>query len=119
MSDFKNKFQSIAGFVHSAASSIKDKIDHFTFKTLVDLLKSDDAEAVNTAIEQLENENRPIGIPPLFFVYKEHPSPMIRERAKKALASIGDFKRIETLTNDKSTEDAVKALIMEYGHYRQ
>ncbi len=119
MSDFKSKFQAITGFFHDAAKSIGEKFDHFTFKTLVDCLKSDDAEAVNTAIEQLKNEKNPISIPPLFFVVREHPSVVIRQKAKKAMDAIGDESRIQELTAGKSTEDAVKALIEEYGHYRQ
>ncbi|MBX9693760.1 MAG: hypothetical protein K2Z81_15330 [Cyanobacteria bacterium] len=118
MSDFKSKFHSLASFFQDAAKSIGEKFDHFSFKTLVDLLKSDDAEAVSTAIEQLTNEKRQVSIPPLFFVYKEHPSVIIRQKAKKAIDAIGDEGRVKELTDGKSTEEAVKALIGEYGHYR-
>ena len=34
------------------------------------------------------------------------------------LATIGDRKEIEKVTRGKSTEEAVKALIEKYGHYK-
>lgn len=118
MDDFQKRFSGITDFVADAAKSLMGKIDHFTFKMLVDLLKSDDYEAVNNAIQGLEKEKGTLGIAPLYFVSKEHPNTLIRERATKAIAKIGDEKRVAELTEGKTTEEAVKALIQEYGNYR-
>ncbi|MBI1270656.1 hypothetical protein GC174_09505 [bacterium] len=118
MSEFIDKFQDLVGFVDTTAKSIMGKLDHFTFKMLVDGLKSTDYEAVKSNIEQLEREKRPLSIPPLYFVSQEHPRESIRLRAEKALATIGDKKEIEKVTRGKSTEEAVKALIERYGHYK-
>tara|TARA_Y100001978_G_C23675553_1_gene426201 strand:- start:1400 stop:1759 length:360 start_codon:yes stop_codon:yes gene_type:complete len=118
MSEFSDKFQDLAGFVDGAARSIMGKIDQFTFKMLVDGLKSNDYEAVKSNIEQLERENRPLSIPPLYFVSQEHPIKAIRERATKALSKMEKPGELEKITRGKSTEDAVKALIEAYGHYR-
>lgn len=118
MDDFQKKFSGITDFVADAAKSLMGKIDHFTFKMLVDLLKSDDYEAVNNAIQGLEKEKGTLGVAPLYFVSKEHPNTLIRERATKAIEKIGDKARIAELTEGKTTEEAVKALIQEYGNYR-
>lgn len=119
MSEYENKFQSITDLVQGAANSIMSKIDHFTFKMLVNQLKSEDYEAAKTAIEQLAKEKRPLSIPPLYFVSQAHPNPRVRQKADKALDVVGDKKEIETLTAGKSTEDAVKALIEYFGNYKQ
>jgi len=119
MEDYQKKFHSITDFVHGAAQSVLGKIDHFTFKMLVDQLKSEDYEAAKTAIEQLAKEKRTIGIPPLYFVSQAHPNPRIREKALKAIDLIDEHNKIAELTKGKTTEDAVKALIQEYGHYKQ
>lgn len=119
MSDYIDKFQDLAGFVDNAAKSIMGKLDQFTFKMMINGLKSDDYEAVKGTIEQLEREKRPLSVPPLYFVSKEHPVKAVRDRATKALGIIANSSEIEQLTKGKSTEEAVKALIQEYGHYRQ
>ncbi|MCA9800794.1 MAG: hypothetical protein KC777_02350 [Cyanobacteria bacterium HKST-UBA02] len=119
MSDFQEKFHSMTDLFSGAAKSIMGAIDHFTFKMLVDGLKADDFEAVSGTIEQLEKEKRPLSIPPLYFVWQAHPNNLLRERAHKALAKIGNIKEIEKITAGKSTEDGVKALLEKYGHYRQ
>ncbi|MBZ0187751.1 MAG: hypothetical protein K8F91_16010, partial [Candidatus Obscuribacterales bacterium] len=111
MSDFHEKFQSMTEFVGGAAKSIMGRLDQFTFKILVDGLKADDYEAVVGTIEQLEKEKKPLSIPPLYFVSKAHPNNLLRQRAEKALANVGNIKEIEKLTDGKSTEDAVKVLI--------
>ena len=118
MSEYKEKLEDLAGFVENAAKSIMGKLDQFTFKMMVDNLKSSDYESVKGTIEQLEREARPLSIPPLYFVSKEHPVKQVRERAAKAVGVIGDKKEIDKLTKGKSTEDAVKILIEEFGHYR-
>ena len=119
MSDYQQNFQSITDFVQGTAKSVMSKIDHFTFKLLVDQLKSEDYEAANTAIEQLAREKRPLAIPPLYFVAHAHPNNRVRDKALKALEVIGDKKKIEELTAEKSTQDAVKVLIQTYGNYKQ
>lgn len=119
MSEFIDKFQDLAGFVETKAKSIMGALDQLTFKMMVNQLKSNDYEAVKTTIEQLEKEGRPLTIPPLYFVSKEHPIKAIRDRAQLAIGKIGKMSDIERITKDKSTEEAVKELIKEYGHYRQ
>ncbi len=119
MSDYQQKFQSMTGVVHDAAQSVMNKIDHFTFKMLVNCLKTEDYEACKTAIEQLAKEKRPLSIPPLYYVATAHPNGKVREKAWKALEIIGDKKLIEELTQGKTTEEGVKALIQEYGNYRE
>lgn len=119
MSDFQSKFQSITEMVHTSAQSLMSKIDHFTFKMLVNGLKSEDYEAVVGTIDQLAREKRPMSIPPLFYVYKAHPNERVRKKAEKALEIIADKSELDKLTAGKSTEDAVKALIQHYGNYKQ
>ena len=118
MSDYTDKFQDLTGFVDKAARSIMGKLDQFTFKMMVNGLKSNDYTAVKETIEQLEREKRPLSIPPLYFVSREHPVKAVRERATQALSVIGDGKEIEQIAEGKTTEEAVKALIQKYGHYR-
>jgi len=119
MSDFHNQFQSITELVQGSAQSLMSKIDHFTFKMLVNGLKSEDYEAATTTIEQLVKDKKPISIPPLYYVYKEHPNMRVREKAEKALALIGDKAEIDKLTEGKDTRDSVTALIQHYGNYKQ
>lgn len=119
MSEYKDKFQDLAGFVENAAKSIMGRLDQFTFKMMVDNLKSSDYESVKGTIEQLEREAKPLSIPPLYFVAQEHPVKQVRTRALQAVEKIGDKREIDKLTKGKSTEEAVKALIEEFGHYRQ
>jgi hypothetical protein len=119
MSDYQSKFQSISEMVAETAHSIKSKIDHFTFKMLVNGLKHEDFEAVNTTIEQLAKEKNPMAIPPLYFVYKQHPLGRVREKAWKAIELIGDQAEVEKLTAGKEIEEAVKSLIQHYGNFKQ
>jgi hypothetical protein len=119
MSDYQSKFHSITDLVQGAAQSVMSKIDHFTFKMLVNCLKNEDFESANTAIEQLTKEKRPLSIPPLYYVWQAHPSKRIRDRAEKALDIIGDKAEIKSLTEGKNIEDAVRALIEHYGNFKQ
>lgn len=119
MSDFQQKFQSVTDMVHGTAQSIMGKIDHFTFKMLVNCLRNEDFEAANTAIEQLTKEKRPLSIPPLYYVWKAHPNQRIRERAEKALEIIDNKETIIKMTDGKSLEEAVKTLIEHYGNFKQ
>ena len=119
MTDYSDKLNDLTSFLEGAAKSIMGKLDQFSFKMLVNNLKSNDYEAVKETIEQLEREKKPLGIPPLYFVSKEHPIPAVRKRAEEALGVLGDRALIEKLTKGKTTEESVKALIEEFGHYRQ
>ncbi len=119
MSDFQNKFQSMTDMVQGAAQSLMSKIDHFTFKMIVNYLKSEDYDTASDAIETLTKEKKPLSIPPLYYVAKAHPLQRIRDKAEKALELIGDKSEIENLTKGKSTEEAVKSLIEHYGNFKQ
>jgi hypothetical protein len=119
MSDYQSGFQSITELIQGTAQSLKSKFDSFTFKLLVNGLKHEDYTAVVTTIEQLAKEKNPMGIPPLYFVYKAHPIEKAREKAWKAIEIIGDKAEVERLVAGKETEDAVKALIMHYGNFKQ
>ncbi|MDZ4832319.1 MAG: hypothetical protein SGJ27_00825 [Candidatus Melainabacteria bacterium] len=119
MSDFESKFQSMTDLVQSTAKSIMSKLDHITYKMAVNALKNEDFEAANGAIEQLIKDNRPIAIPPLYYVSKAHPSTRIRERAGKAIGIIGNQGEVDKMTDGKSTEEAVKALIEHYGNFKE
>lgn len=118
MEEFSKQFQSVTDAIGNAAKNFMGKLDHFTFKMLIDNLKSDDVQVVVDTIEQLETEKRPLSVAPLYFVSQNHPSKFVRDRATVALNSLADPVRIEQMTKGKSIEEAVKALIQEYGHYK-
>lgn len=98
------------------------KIDHFTFKMLIDNLKSPDNESVADTINQLVKEKRPQAIPPVYFVSRMHASPWVRSKAIEGLQKLDPNGDIDKLTmkdgHDIEVKDAVAALIEEYGHYR-
>lgn len=116
--DFGKQFHNMAESLGNAAKGFMGKLDHFTFKMLIDNLKSNDQQVVFDTIEQLEKEKRPISIAPLFLVAKNHPGANVRKRAEKALSEMTDAAKLEQITAGKSIEEAVKALIQEYGHYK-
>ena len=116
--DFVKQFQSVTDALGSAAKGLMGKLDHFTFKMLIDNLKSNDTQVVLDTIETIENEKKPLSIPPLYFVMKNHPNQFIRNRAEKALYSMVPQADVERLTAGKPIEEAVKAMIMEYGNYK-
>jgi hypothetical protein len=122
LSDFLTQFQQIDEFIRSSAKSVMSKIDHFTFKMLVDNLKSPDAESVADTIEQLVKEQKPAAIPPLYFVYRMHANRWVRGKAEEGLKQLDPKGEIEKLTHKDGKEldvkDAVGALIEKYGHYR-
>lgn len=121
MSDFNTQFQAINDFLGNTTKGIFNKIDQFTFKMLVDNLKSNDPDSVMEAIEQLVKEQRPLGVPPLYFVSRAHPSDVVRARAAKAIERLGYTKEVEEATKGKeeSVQEATKALIIKFGNYKQ
>jgi hypothetical protein len=118
LSDYSAQFNSVADLVSSATKSIYNKIDHMLFKALVACLKSEDYQAVAVAIDQLVKEQKPISIPPLYFVAKAHPNERAREKAEKALASFNQDAKIAALTEGKELKVAVTELIKAFGNYK-
>lgn len=119
MSDFSTEFKGFSDTLGRSLKGVLNMIDQWSFKSLVDGLKSEDYESVVACIDQLAKEGRPIAIPPLYFVAQKHPNPHVRPRAMQALKRFGRDKEIEALTAGKSVEDATKALIENYGNYKQ
>lgn len=105
-------------YVRSAAGALISGIDRVTFQMLVNCLKSDDPEAVRQAIDQLAREGRPAAIAPLYVVSVAHPHPWVRQKAKGGLKSLVKESELEELIRGKDVEDAVRALIARFGHYR-
>jgi HEAT repeat protein len=118
LSDFQSTFQALEESLRSAAGNVMGKIDQMTFKWLVDNLKSTDYQVVADTLEQLENEKRPISIPPVYFLSVQHPDGRIRQRAALALSKIDVEGDALKLTAGKSPEEGVKALIERYGNFR-
>ena len=116
--DFAKGFYKMTESLGAKTKGLMNKLDQMTFNMLIDNLKSNDLQVLFDTIAQLEKEKKPMTIPPLYFVAKNHPVKNVRERASKALANIGDVNKIEKLTEGKSIEEAVKALINEYGHFK-
>lgn len=117
-SDFQSTFQAVEEKLRFAAGNVMGKIDQMTFKWLVDNLKSTDYQVVADTLEQLENEKRPISIPPVYFLSVQHPDTRIRQRAAQALAKIDSDGEALRVTEGKSPQDGVKALIEKYGNFR-
>lgn len=118
VSDYGSQFNAMAEMVGGAAKGLYNKIDHMLFKALIACLKSEDYQAVSVAIDQLAKEKKPVSIPPLYFVSREHPNPQARMKAFEALKSFNQKEKIESLTAGKDTKEAVGALINEYGNYK-
>lgn len=119
MSDFVGEFGKITDLVSGAAKGVMNKFDHILFNALVGCLKSNDYEAVQVAVDQLVKENRPVSIPPLYFVSKAHPIERIREKARTGLSAFKQDAKIAELTEGKEIKAAVEALIKEFGNYRE
>lgn len=118
MADFATSFQAFEEMLRSASDNVLGKFDRFTFKMLVNNLKSTDFQVVKDTLEQLGKEKRPISIPPVYYVYAEHPDNRLRMVAEKSLHEIdptGDWQKV---TKGKSTKDAVMELIKLYGNFR-
>jgi len=117
--DFHDQFTSVAESVAHTAKGVLGAIDQMLFKALIACLKSDDVQAASIAIDQLAKEGKPLSVPPLYFVSKAHPSAIVQKKAEDALKSFKQDKKIAELTSGKDLEDAVKALIHEFGNYKQ
>lgn len=104
--------------MRSAAGNVMSKLDQFTFKMLINNLKSTDYQAVVETLEQLEKEKRPISIPPVYLLSTSHPDNRIRVRAEKALAQIDPKGEAAKLVKDKDPKEAVGILIQKYGNFR-
>ena len=118
MADFAASFQAIEELLRSAGDSVMGKFDRFTFKMLVNNLKSPDFQVVKDTLEQLAGEKRAVAIPPVYYVYAEHPDNRLRIVAEKALHDLDPSQEWQTVTKDKSTKDAVMVLIQKYGNFR-
>lgn len=119
MADFATEFKSFNETLGRSLKGVLNMLDQWSFKSLVDGLKADDYEAVATCIDQLVKEQKPIGIPPLYFVANAHPNGLVRQKAAQALKMFGRDKEIEEVTAGKSFEEATKALINKYGNYKR
>ena len=119
MSDFHDQFAGIAESVAHTAKGVLGAIDQMLFKALIACLKSDDVQAATIAIEQLAKEGKPLSVAPLYYVSKAHPSTTVQHKAEDALKSFKQGKKIAELTAGKDLEEAVKALIHEFGNYKQ
>jgi HEAT repeat protein len=119
VTDFATKFKSLAEMVGGAAMGVRDRLDQWSFKMLVDQLKDNDFDVANSAIQQLSKEKKTIAIPPIYFVSCLHPNPYVRDRALKALKEFGQDDVIERLTSGKEPEEATKALIDHFGNYKR
>jgi len=108
----------MSDLVSGAAKGVLNKFDHMLFNALIACLKSNDYEAVKVAIDQLVKENRPVSIPPLYFVAKAHPNPKAREKAEEAILAFKQDSKIAELTAGRDVKEAVTALMQEYGNYR-
>ncbi len=102
----------------TATSGIKQKFDRVTFRMLVDCLKSDDAEAVRVAIEQLAKEKSSVAIPPLYVVAKAHPSLSIREKAAHVLMQLDPSGEAGKIADGKQYKEAVVELVKHFGNYK-
>lgn len=118
MPDFASAFHSLEESLRSAAGSVMGKLDQITFSMLINCLKSDDYQTVADTLKQLQNEKRPISIPPVYFLSVAHPDPRIKALARKTLESMEDPREIDKLTSGKEAREAVAALLEKYGNYR-
>jgi hypothetical protein len=118
MSDWTSQFKTFNDSIGNAAKNVYNLIDMWSFKAVVDNLKSNDYDVVSEAVDQLVKENRPLGIPPLYFVSQAHPNTYVRQKAMKALQQLGLDSEIAELTKGKTVEEGTKVLIQHYGHYR-
>lgn len=118
MADFATSFQAFEEMIRSASDNVMGKFDRFTFKLLVNNLKSTDFQVVKETLEQLAKEKRPIAIPPVYYVFAEHPDTRLRKIAESSLKEMDPSGDWQSLTKGKSTKDAVIALIQKYGNFR-
>jgi len=118
LSDYGSQFNSVAELVSTATRGVFNKIDHMLFKALIACLKNEDYQAVSVAIDQLVKEQKPVSIPPLYFVSQAHPNERARRKAEVALTTFNQDKKIAELTGGKELKAAVTDLIKEFGNYK-
>lgn len=116
MSDWAGQFKTFNDSVGNAAKSVYNMIDQWSFKAVIDCLKSDDYDVVAEGIDQLVKENRPLSIAPLYFVSQAHPNTFARKKAQAAIKELGKEEEVEEVTRGKSLEDGTRALIQKYGN---
>lgn len=119
MPDFLSEFKNFEESVKQAAKGLIAKFDHFTLKWTIDCLKSTDYEVASGAIDQLVKEKNLLAIAPLYVVSQGHPNDRVKVKASNALKVLDAQNEVESLTKDKSMNDAVKSLVDRFGHYRQ
>jgi hypothetical protein len=118
LSDFLNGMQEVEGFFKQATGSVLSQLDKMTYGMLINTLKSGDAEAVRTALDQIAREKKPAGIPPVYLVSVAHSNPWVRQQALNALHKMAPEAEITRLTQGKDAKEATRALIEHYGHFR-
>jgi hypothetical protein len=118
LADFASSFIAFEESLRAAAGNVMSKFDQMTFKMLINNLKSTDYQVVADTLDQLAKEKKTIAIPPVYFLSTNHPDKRLRERAAKALTALDPNGEALSLTEGKSTEEAVKALILQYGNFR-
>ncbi len=116
--DFTTAIKFLEEEIKTGAGFLSSKIDKMTYAALINCLKSTDAIAVKTAIDQLASEKRPLAIPPLYLVSVAHPNEWVRRQAKVGLSKLILPTDLTKVTEDKDTKEAVMALIDKYGHFR-
>jgi hypothetical protein len=119
VSDWVSQFKTFNDSIGNAAKNVFNMIDMWSFKAVVNNLKSEDYDVVKSAVEQLVKEKRPLSIPPLYFVSQAHPNTHVRKIALKALQDLGVDQEVEKITKGKTVEEATKVLIETYGNYKQ
>jgi hypothetical protein len=110
--------QEVEGFIKQATGSVMSQFDKMTYGMLINTLKSGDAAAVKTALDQIAKEKKPAGIPPVYLVSVAHANPWVREQATNALHNMAPEAEIAKLTEGKDAKEATRALIEHYGHFR-
>ena len=116
--EFKTGIKILEEHIKSCANSVFAAMDRFTFRMLINALKSSDPEAIKGTINQLVKEKRPLAIPPLYLVSVAHSSAQARKYALEGLKTLVPENKIEEIVKGKNIEGAVQALIKEFGHYR-
>jgi hypothetical protein len=118
VSDWLSQFKTFNESIGGAAKNVYNMIDMWSFKALVDNLKSTDYDVVSEAVDQLVREKRPLSIPPLYFVSQAHPNTFVRKKALQALQELGVDQEVEKITQGKTVEEGTKILINTYGNYK-
>ena len=118
MTDFRTQLQAFDDFLKTATFGLKQKFDNVTFRMTINFLKSEDPEAVRTAILQLAKEKNPLSIPPLYVVAKAHPSPFLRDKAVEALRTLDPEGEAAKIADGKDYKVAVAELVKHFGNYK-